>query len=190
MRLIPTDLTDITIIEPKVFGDARGYFVETWSQVRYRDAGLPATFVQDNVSRSSHGVLRGLHFQNPKAQGKLVTVLEGEVYDVAVDIRIGSPTFGRAVGVVLSGDNKRQVYVPPGFAHGFCVTSETALFMYKCTELYAPEAEKGITWNDPDLGIRWPIERPTLSSKDANYPRLRDIDQSTLPTYQEGGTET
>jgi dTDP-4-dehydrorhamnose 3,5-epimerase len=190
MRLIPTDLPDITIIEPKVFGDARGYFVETWSQVRYRDAGLAATFVQDNVSRSSQGVLRGLHFQNPKSQGKLVTVLEGEVYDVAVDIRVGSPTFGRTVGVVLSGDNKRQVYVPPGFAHGFCVTSETALFMYKCTELYAPEAEKGVCWNDPDLGIGWPIERPTLSSKDSAYPRLRDIDQSALPMYEQERSET
>jgi len=184
MRLILTELPDITIIEPKVFGDARGYFVETWNQVRYRDVGFPDTFVQDNVSRSSKGVLRGLHFQNPKSQGKLVTVLEGEVYDVAVDIRVGSPTFGRAFGVVLSGDSKRQVYVPPGFAHGFCVTSESALFMYKCTELYTPAAEKGIIWNDPDLHIRWPIEQPTLSPKDVSYPRLRDIDQSALPTIE------
>jgi dTDP-4-dehydrorhamnose 3,5-epimerase len=190
MRLILTELPDITIIEPKVFGDDRGYFAETWSQARYRDAGFPETFVQDNVSRSSKGVLRGLHFQNPKSQGKLVTVLEGEVYDVAVDVRVGSPSFGRAVGVMLSGDSKRQVYIPPGFAHGFCVTSESAIFMYKCTELYAPEAEKGIVWDDPDLGIRWPIERPTLSSKDASYPRLRDIDRSMLPTYEQTGPET
>src|SRR5258706_8022238 len=130
MRLVPADLADVIIIEPKVFGDARGYFVETWNQARYRGAGLPSTFVQDNVSLSARGVLRGLHFQNPKSQGKLVTVLQGEVYDVAVDIRLGSPSFGRWVSVVLSGDNKRQVYVPPGFAHGFCVTSESALFMY------------------------------------------------------------
>jgi dTDP-4-dehydrorhamnose 3,5-epimerase len=127
--------------------------------------------------------LRGLHFQNPKPQGKLVTVLDGEVYDVAVDIRVGSPTFGRSVGVVLSGDNKLQLYVPPGFAHGFCVTSDSALFMYKCTELYAPAADGGVIWNDPDLGIGWPIEKPTLSAKDAKYVRLRDVDKSTLPAY-------
>jgi dTDP-4-dehydrorhamnose 3,5-epimerase len=184
MRVTPTELPAVLIVEPQVFGDARGFFLETWSQARYRDAGLPATFVQDNASRSARGVLRGLHFQNPKPQGKLVTVLDGEVYDVAVDIRVGSPTFGRSVGVVLSGDNKRQIYVPPGFAHGFCVTSESALFMYKCTELYAPDAEGGVIWNDPDLGISWPIEGPTLSAKDAKYPRLRDVDKSTLPVYR------
>jgi dTDP-4-dehydrorhamnose 3,5-epimerase len=188
MRLVPTDLPGIVVIEPKVFGDDRGYFVETWQHARYRDAGLPASFVQDNLSLSTRGVLRGLHFQNPKSQGKLVTVLQGEVYDVAVDIRVGSPTFGRWVGVVLSGESKRQIYIPPGFAHGFCVTSETALFTYKCTDLYAPEAEHGVSWNDPDLDIRWPIEQPTLSSKDSGYQRLRDLDRSILPTYSAGST--
>jgi dTDP-4-dehydrorhamnose 3,5-epimerase len=183
MQLTPTEIPEVILIEPKVFGDTRGYFVETWNHARYRDAGLPATFVQDNVSRSIRGVLRGLHFQNPKAQGKLVTVLEGEVYDVSVDIRVGSPTFGRAVGVVLSGESKRQIFIPPGFAHGFCVTSESALFMYKCTELYSPEAEQGIIWNDPDLGVRWPVEQPTLSTKDTKYQRLRDIEKSSLPVY-------
>ncbi len=184
LRLVSTEIPDVTIIEPNLFGDARGYFVETWNQARYREAGLPATFVQDNLSRSTRGVLRGLHFQNPKSQGKLVTVLEGEVYDVAVDIRLGSPTFGRWVGVTLSGETKRQIYIPPGFAHGFCVTSDSALFSYKCTQLYAPEAERGIIWNDPSLAILWPIERPSLSAKDENYPRLADLDRSALPTYR------
>jgi dTDP-4-dehydrorhamnose 3,5-epimerase len=184
MRTVSTALLGVTIIEPRVFGDARGYFLETWNQSRYALSGIPATFVQDNVSFSSRGVLRGLHFQNPHAQGKLVTVLEGEVYDAAVDIRVGSPTFGKAVGVVLSGESKRQIYIPPGFAHGFCVTSEHALFMYKCTDIYAPEAEGGIMWNDPDLGIAWPVERPSLSPKDEKYPRLKDIDPGKLPVYQ------
>jgi len=184
MRTLSTALPGVTIIEPRIFGDARGYFLETWSVLRYQSSGIPATFVQDNVSFSARGVLRGLHFQNPHAQGKLVTVLEGEVYDVAVDIRVGSPTFGKAVGVVLSGETKRQVYISPGFAHGFCVTSEHALFMYKCTDIYAPEAEGGISWNDPDLGIAWPIERPSLSPKDEKYPQLKDIDPGKLPVYQ------
>ena len=187
MRVIPTELPGVIVVEPKVFSDPRGFFVETWNQARYEKEHVPATFVQDNVSRSTRGVLRGLHFQNPKSQGKLVTVLEGEVYDVAVDVRVASPTFGRSVAVVLSGDNKRQVYIPPGFAHGFLVTSESALFMYKCTELYAPEAEMGIIWNDPDLAIRWPVEQPALSAKDTAYPRLRDIDRSALPAYRSDG---
>jgi dTDP-4-dehydrorhamnose 3,5-epimerase len=184
MRIIPTELPGVTLFEPRVFGDARGYFLETWNRERYGKAGVPADFVQDNASLSSRGVLRGLHFQNPRTQAKLVTVLQGEVYDVAVDIRRGSPHFGRWVGVVLSGENKRQLYIPAGFAHGFCVTSETALFTYKCTEFYAPECERGIAWNDPDLGIRWPVDQPTLSPKDAAYPRLRDADRSILPGYE------
>jgi len=184
MKLVSNDLPDVIIIEPKLFGDARGYFVETWNQARYLASGMPATFVQDNVSKSTRGVLRGLHFQNPKSQGKLVTVLEGEVFDVAVDVRLGSPTFGRWVGVVLSGDSKRQVFLPPGFAHGFCVTSDWALFTYKCTELYAPEAEHGIAWNDPDLGIRWPVALPTLSAKDSTFGRLRDLPRNELPVYR------
>jgi dTDP-4-dehydrorhamnose 3,5-epimerase len=188
MRLMSLELPELVVIEPKIFGDARGYFFESWNQARYREAGLPAEFVQDNLSQSSRGVLRGLHFQEPKAQGKLITVLEGEVFDVAVDIRVGSPRFGKSATLTLSGENKRQIYIPPGFAHGFCVLSERALFMYKCTELYAPEAEGGILWNDPDLGISWPAEKPTLSAKDAKYVRLRDIDRAQLPVYHEGAT--
>jgi dTDP-4-dehydrorhamnose 3,5-epimerase len=184
MRATPTDLPEVILVEPQVFSDARGFFLETWNQGRYGEAGLPAAFVQDNVSRSARGVLRGLHFQNPKSQGKLVTVLEGEVYDVAVDIRVGSPRFGRWVGALLSGDNKQQLYIPEGFAHGFCVTSDFAIFTYKCTELYAPDAERGIAWNDPDLHIPWPIDRPRLSPKDEKYPRLRDIDRTVLPSYR------
>jgi dTDP-4-dehydrorhamnose 3,5-epimerase len=184
MRVIPTELPSVAIIEPRVFGDARGFFLETWNQSRYAEAGLSAAFVQDNLSFSSRGVLRGLHYQNPNMQAKLVTVLQGEVYDVAVDIRLGSPTFGRWVGTTLSGENKRQLYIPVGFAHGFCVTSDVALFMYKCTDFYAPAAERGLAWNDPDLAIAWPVEKPTLSAKDNEYPRLRDVDRSLLPAYQ------
>jgi dTDP-4-dehydrorhamnose 3,5-epimerase len=185
MRVTSTELPEVLVIEPLIRSDARGYFFESWHSARYRDAGLPETFVQDNLSASSHGVLRGLHFQEPKAQGKLITVLDGEVFDVAIDIRVGSPRFGKAVRMTLSGENKRQIYIPPGFAHGFCVLSESALFMYKCTELYAPEAEGGIIWNDPDLAIDWPIEQPILSAKDARYPRLRDVDHRRLPVYRD-----
>jgi dTDP-4-dehydrorhamnose 3,5-epimerase len=183
MRAIPTSLPGVTVIEPRIFGDARGYFLETWNQERYAESGVPRTFVQDNASFSARGVLRGLHFQHPRGQGKLVTVLEGEVFDVAVDIRVGSPTFGQSVAVVLSGESKRQIYIPPGFAHGFCVTSEHALFMYKCSDIYSPETEGGIIWSDPDLDIEWPVEQPALSPKDEKYPRLRDIDRNRLPLY-------
>jgi len=189
MQVIPTELPGLLIIEPRVFGDSRGYFFESYHQTRYREAGIADSFVQDNLSRSDRGVLRGLHFQLPNAQAKLVTVLEGEVYDVAVDIRVGSPAFGKAVGVVLSAENKRQVYIPRGFAHGFCVTSETALFMYKCSDFYAPASEGGVIWNDPDLGIRWPVERPTLAPKDEKYSRLRDIEKSRLPVYRPDARE-
>ena len=176
MRLVPTDLPGVTIIEPRVFGDGRGFFLETYNHARYRDAGL-----RDAIrARQSLAVFARRApwpaFQNPHAQAKLVTVLQGEVYDVAVDIRVGSPTFGKFVGVVLSGENKRQLFIEEGFAHGFCVTSETALFMYKCSDRYAPESEGGILWSDPDLGIRWPIPQPTLSAKDEKLPRLRDLD--------------
>ena len=183
MKVIETKLPGVRIIEPKVFGDSRGFFMETWNQARYAELGLPSVFVQDNLSFSSQGVLRGLHFQNPNSQGKLVYVLQGEVFDVAVDIRVGSPTFGQSVGVTLSSENKRQFYVPAGFAHGFCLTSETALFAYKCTELYQPTLEHGVSWDDPDLGINWPIEKPLLSAKDLVYPRLKDIDTTLLPRY-------
>jgi dTDP-4-dehydrorhamnose 3,5-epimerase len=175
MQILKTKLPGAVIIEPDVFGDSRGFFLETWNRERYAAAGLAVDFVQDNLSFSRRGTLRGLHFQNPRAQGKLVSVLIGEVYDVAVDIRHGSPTFSQWVGVSLTSENKRQFYVPPGFAHGFCVTSETALFAYKCTELYAPGAEGSVLWNDPDLGIDWPIAEPLLSEKDRAAPRLREI---------------
>ncbi|MET0591831.1 MAG: dTDP-4-dehydrorhamnose 3,5-epimerase [Polyangiaceae bacterium] len=190
MRVTPSVLPEVLVIEPQIFGDTRGYFLESWNRTRYRDAGLPETFVQDNLSKSARGVLRGLHFQQPKAQGKLVTVLDGEVFDVAIDIRVGSPRFGKVATFQLSGETKLQVYIPPGFAHGFCVTSESAVFMYKCTELYAPEAEGGVIWNDPDLGIDWPIDAPLLSAKDTKYARLRDIDKSRLPVSAEDATKS
>ena len=183
MKVIATEIPEVKIIEPKVFGDSRGFFMETWNQARYAELGLPAAFVQDNMSFSQKGVLRGLHFQNPNSQGKLVYVLQGEVFDVAVDIRVGSPTFGKSVGVTLSSENKRQFYIPAGFAHGFCLTSDTALFAYKCTELYQPKLEYGVSWNDPDLGIKWPIDNPLLSEKDLIYPKLKDIELALLPRY-------
>jgi dTDP-4-dehydrorhamnose 3,5-epimerase len=183
MNVTSSDIPDVLVIDPKVFGDERGFFVETWSASRYEQAGVPANFVQDNLSRSARGVLRGLHLQHPRGQGKLVQVVEGEVFDVAVDVRLGSPTRGRWVGYTLSGTNKRQLYVPPGFAHGFCVVSPYALFAYKVTEVYRPEAEIGVRWNDPSIGVPWPIDTPTLSPKDAALPLLADIPESRLPTY-------
>ena len=181
LRVSPTAIPEVLAIDPVVFGDPRGYFLEVWQQERYASVGLPREFVQDNVSRSAGGILRGLHLQHPFGQGKLVHVLEGEIFDVAVDVRIGSPTFGRWVGEVLSGDNHRQLYVPPGFAHGFCVTSPHALVSYKVTELYHPETELTIAWNDPALGIQWPVSTPSLSAKDASAPRLHDLPASRLP---------
>ncbi|MBS3975471.1 MAG: dTDP-4-dehydrorhamnose 3,5-epimerase [Syntrophomonadaceae bacterium] len=186
MKTIATKLPGVLVIEPPVFGDARGFFMETWNQKRYAEAGLPASFVQDNLSFSKLGTLRGLHFQHPNAQGKLVYVLQGEVFDVAVDIRTGSPTFGQWVGVTLSAANKRQLYIPEGFAHGFCVTSETALFAYKCTDFYNPATEGGIAWDDPDLGIPWPDSKPILSEKDRNYPRLKELPPERLPIKSAG----
>jgi dTDP-4-dehydrorhamnose 3,5-epimerase len=183
VNVIETDLPGVLVFEPKVFGDARGFFMEGWNARRYAEAGLPESFVQDNLSRSARGVLRGLHFQNPNPQGKLVSVLAGEVFDVAVDIRVGSPTFGRWTGATLSADNKRQLYVPPDFAHGFVVTSEFALFHYKCTEYYDPAAEGSILWNDPDIVIEWPIAAPTLSEKDGGAPTLAKMPRETLPRY-------
>jgi len=183
MKISETKLPEVLIIEPAVFGDARGFFMETWHQKRCAAVGLPTSFVQDNLSFSRQGTLRGLHFQHPHAQGKLVYVLQGEVFDVAVDIRFGSPTFGQWVGITLSAGNKRQLFIPPGFAHGFCVTSETALFAYKCTDFYNPQAEGGIIWNDPDIGIAWPIDTPVLSEKDRNYPRLKELPPGRLPQY-------
>lgn len=183
MRVTPTALPEVLLFEPAVFGDARGYFFETWQQKRYAEHGLPERFVQDNVSRSQRGILRGLHLQEPYAQGKLVQVFDGEVLDIAVDVRVGSSTFGRWVAELLSGDNHKQLYVPPGFAHGFCVLSESALLAYKCTELYHPETELSIAWNDPQLAIDWPIRDPVLSKKDAAAPKLSDIPRDRLPRY-------
>ncbi len=180
MNVIRGEISGLLLIEPRVFGDTRGFFMETWNQARYREAGLAADFVQDNLSFSRGGALRGLHFQNPKAQGKLVSVLQGEVFDVAVDLRRSSPTFRRWQGEILSGENKRQFYVPPGFAHGFVVLSETALFHYKCTELYSPGSEMTIRWDDPELGIKWPLKDPTLSEKDALGLWLRDVPPERL----------
>ena len=181
MKVSATELPDVKLVEPEVFGDERGFFMETFRAPRYVAAGIEHSFVQDNLSRSSRGVLRGLHYQQkPLAQGKLVYVLEGEVFDVAVDLRIDSPSFGRWVGVTLSADNKRQLWVPPGFAHGFCVTSETALFAYKCTELYRPDFDRGIRWDDPAIGVRWPVSEPTISAKDAKLPLLAEVPRESL----------
>jgi len=173
----------VLLIEPRVFGDSRGFFLETFAAPRYADAGIRAPFVQDNWSRSVRGTLRGLHFQEPHAQGKLVQVLRGAVYDVAVDIRRGSPTFGRWVGYELNEENKHQLWVPPGFAHGFAVLSDSCDFLYKCTELYRPDAERSIAWNDPALAIDWKVDAPLLSPKDAAAPRLADAPM--LPVYDE-----
>ena len=180
MNVIRCELQGLVILEPQVFGDARGFFMETWNRRRYAEAGLDAGFVQDNISVSRRGALRGLHFQNPNPQGKLVSVLQGEVFDVAVDLRRSSPTFGRWHGLTLSSDNKRQFFVPPGFAHGFVVLSETAMFHYKCTDFYSPKDELAIRWDDPEIGITWPLENPTLSAKDLNGLRLKDVPKDRL----------
>jgi len=175
VKVIETQLAGVLIVEPKVFGDHRGFFLETFQVERYRDAGIGLPFVQDNHSRSQRGVLRGLHFQRTRPQGKLVSVSRGAVYDVAVDINPDSPTCGQYVGVELNDENHRQLWVPPGYAHGFCVLSEVADFQYKCTDYYQPEDEGGLLWNDPDVGIPWPVAEPQLSAKDQLNPRLRDL---------------
>jgi dTDP-4-dehydrorhamnose 3,5-epimerase len=180
MNIIRSDIEGLLLIEPRVFSDARGFFLESWNERRYRESGITAAFVQDNLSFSRRGTLRGLHFQNPTAQAKLVSVLQGEVFDVAVDVRRSSPTFGRWHGVNLSAENKRQFFIPPGFAHGFAVLSETALFFYKCTEFYTPQHEATIAWNDPDIGVRWPVEDPVLSDKDQRGLRLKDVSPEKL----------
>ena len=171
------------LIEPDVYGDSRGFFMETWHASKYAEQGLDVNFVQDNHSRSQRGVLRGLHYQLEQPQGKLVRVSLGAVFDVAVDIRKGSPTFGQWVGVELSSENFKQLYVPPGFAHGFCVLSESADFFYKCTDFYAPEYEQGILWNDPDIGIKWPDGEFMVSDKDANNGLLKNMGDQ-LPLYK------
>lgn len=176
MKVIDTALAGVKIIEPKVFGDARGFFMETFSAQRYRDeVGIELAFVQDNHSRSRKGVLRGLHFQKTKPQGKLVSVVRGAVYDVAADINPASPTYGQYVGVELSEDNHRQLWVPPGYAHGFVVLTETVDFVYKCTDYYDPTDESGVAWNCPMLNIAWPLTNVQLSEKDQRYPELKDF---------------
>jgi len=183
VKVVETNLPGCSIIEPAVFGDERGFFFETWNADRYRQLGLPDKFVQSNVSSSARGVLRGLHYQWPNPQGKLVSVLEGEVYDVAVDIRRGSPTFGRWASVVLSAENKRQLWIPEGFAHGFAVLSERAIFSYLCTAQYDKSADASVRWNDADIAIDWPIDAPLLSDKDAAAPFLKDVAPDRLPVF-------
>lgn len=181
MKIHPTRLKGVVIIAPKVFSDPRGFFLETYQAQRYKKFGITHEFVQDNMSYSIRNTLRGLHYQYPHGQAKLVSVIKGTVFDVAVDIRRDSPTFGQWEGVRLSADNHHQLLVPEGFAHGYCVLSEDAIFSYKCSDYYAPTAEHGIAWNDPDIGITWPVENPLFSEKDGRYGRLRDVPLSDLP---------
>lgn len=183
MNTKETKLAGVLVLEPDVFSDERGYFLETWNRTRYESVGIPGSFVQDNISFSKKGILRGLHFQYPQPQGKLVQVLSGQVVDIAVDIRQGSPTFGQWISEELSDENHKQMYIPPGFAHGYCVTSETAVFSYKCTDFYNPKTERGVIWNDPDLKIDWPIAEPILSPRDMGYSRLKDFRPEDLPQF-------
>ncbi len=183
LEVVPTDLPGVLVLQPRVFRDARGFFLETYSARAYREAGIPAEFVQDNFSRSARGTLRGLHFQEPDAQGKLCSVSRGKVWDVAVDVRRGSPTFGKWTAVELDDVSLRRIWIPPGFAHGFCVVSDVADFHYKCTAPYAPASERAVRWDDPALAIPWPLaEAPVLSARDAAAPLLADA--PVLPAYQ------
>ncbi len=175
MRVVPTAVPGVLIVEPEIHRDGRGFFLETYHADRYREHGIAGSFVQDNHSRSVAGTLRGLHLQLRRPQGKLIRVIEGEIFDVAVDVRRGSPTFGRWVGVTLTAENFKQVYVPPGFAHGFAVVSPSAQVEYKCTDRYDPASEIGIAWNDPALAIAWPVADPVLSARDGCHPRLADV---------------
>jgi dTDP-4-dehydrorhamnose 3,5-epimerase len=177
MKVTPTRLADVLLIEPKVFSDARGFLYESWNEREFERAGIRARFVQDNHSRSGKGVLRGLHYQLRRPQGKLIRVIEGEIFDVAVDIRRGSPTFGKWEGALLSGESKNMLWIPVGFAHGFYVLSDVAEVLYKATDFYAPEYERCVLWNDPDIGIEWPLSgAPVLSPKDTGGTRLRDAE--------------
>jgi dTDP-4-dehydrorhamnose 3,5-epimerase len=184
MKVIQTALPGVVIIEPKVFGDHRGFFLETYAEERYREAGIPERFVQANHSRSRQGVLRGLHYQLIQPQGKLVSVSRGRVFDVAVDVRVGSPTFGQWASCILDDETHRQMYVPPGFAHGFAVLSEEADFLYQCTDYYHPQSEGGIAYNDPDLAIDWPDMDYTLSEKDLKNPWLKHQPEELLPVFE------
>lgn len=184
IKYIKTDIPGVMLLEPKVFKDSRGFFMETFHQNKYAEVGIDHAFIQDNYSHSTQGTLRGLHYQLKHPQGKLIYVITGEIFDVAVDIRQGSLTFGQCVGEYLSDQNKRQIYIPEGFAHGFCVTSKTADVLYKTTDLYNPDDEYGILWSDPDIGINWPVEVPIVSDKDKQYPRLRNAIETQLPIYE------
>lgn len=184
MKIVATTLPDVKVVEPKVIEDERGRFFELFRAERFSAAGLADRFVQDNVSLSMHGVVRGLHLQHPFGQAKLVCALRGEIFDVAVDVRVGSPTFGRWVGQTLSATDERQLYIPAGFAHGFAVTSAEAIVLYKCTEYYHAEAERTIRWDDPAIGIPWPVTNPLLSAKDRDAPALADLRRDLLPTFQ------
>lgn len=175
MKFTPLEIPEVILVQPDVFGDARGFFQETYHAGKYAAGGVVGTFIQDNFSFSRRGVLRGLHYQRRNPQGKLVYVARGEVFDVAVDMRRSSPTFGRWVGQLLNDQNHHQMWVPPGFAHGFCVLSEEVEFLYKCTQLYDPTDDRGVLWNDPDIGVQWPLSDPSLSGKDIKQPRLRDL---------------
>ena len=185
MKILPTSLPEILIIEPPVFEDQRGFFMETHHQRKYTEAGIEYVFVQDNLSHSLRGTLRGLHYQLHQAQAKLIQVIGGAIFDVAVDIRRGSPNFGQWTGSLLSDENKLQMYIPEGFAHGFCVLSEAANVIYKCTDFYAPDDEGGILWSDPALAIEWPVSKPLLSAKDSQLPLLADVPPARLPVYKE-----
>jgi len=182
VKTTPTDLPGVVVIEPRVFSDARGFFFESYHAERYAQAGLPPVFVQDNHSSSVKGTIRGLHYQLRRPQGKLFRVLRGTVFDVAADIRRGSPTFGRWAGVELSAENKRQLFIPAGFAHGFCVTSDGAEVEYKCTDVYVSDDQRGVLWNDPTIGIRWPVATPVLSDQDRAFLPLM-ADRDDLPVY-------
>ncbi|MFH1241943.1 MAG: dTDP-4-dehydrorhamnose 3,5-epimerase [Pseudomonadota bacterium] len=184
MKVTTTKLEGVLVIEPDIFNDRRGFFMETYHRERYESSGIRAIFVQDNLSYSVRGTLRGLHYQFPHGQAKLIQVIRGAIFDVAVDIRQGSPTFGQWIGTSLSEENRRQLFIPEGFGHGFCVLSETALFTYKCSDFYAPADEKGVLWCDADLGIEWPVKNPILSDKDCQYPALKDVPPDDLPHYQ------
>jgi dTDP-4-dehydrorhamnose 3,5-epimerase len=186
MKVRPTALPEVLLIEPRLFGDERGHFLETYHAQRYSGSSISATFVQDNLSHSHRGVVRGLHYQWGRPQGKLIMVVQGEIFDVAVDIRQGSPTFGRWVGVTLSARDYQQLYIPEGFAHGFCATSDSATVCYKCTDFYVPQDDRGIRWDDPTLAISWPITEAILSDKDRSLPSLAEIPAECLPVF--GGT--
>jgi dTDP-4-dehydrorhamnose 3,5-epimerase len=183
LKFEETELPGVLLIEPMAFPDDRGLFMETYHLKKYREAGIHGPFVQDNLSHSRRRVLRGLHYQLTHPQGKLIYVVSGEILDIAVDIRQGSPAFGQWIGIRMSGENRRQVYVPEGFAHGFCVLSESADVIYKCTDLYAPGDDYGILWSDPDLAIDWLVDHPVLSEKDVRNPRLGDVPKGLLPVY-------